>query len=135
MRVSVTVTGSDGSIKSDAHIDQRVVLRRSNHPFDMAIAGATDPFDRILVRVGNTSEGVDDRSPDEGDRQAPQSQWSVVTGTSHARLYGTTAIPTGLFRLADTGHSGILTLSVGALLRAVLLSRDGSPFRSGSRQA
>jgi hypothetical protein len=131
LRVSVTVTGSDGTIKSDAHIDQRIVLRRSNRPFYMAIAGATDPFDRILVRVGNTSEGADDRAPDEGDRQAPQSQWSVVTGTSHARLYGTTAIPTGLFRLADTGHSGILTLSVGALLRAVLLSRDGSAFPLG----
>lgn len=131
LRVSVTVTASDGSVRSDARIDERVVLRRSTRPFYMAIAGATDPFDRILVRVGNTSEGVDGQSPEEADHRAPQSQWSVVTGTSHARIYGTTAIPTGLFRLADTGHSGILTLSVGALLRLVALSRDGDAFPLG----
>jgi hypothetical protein len=129
--VSVTVTGSDGAVKSDARVDERLVLRHGDHPFYMAIAGATDPFDRYLVRVGNSSEGIDDETPDETEHRAPQTQWSVVAGTSHARIYGTTAIPTGLFRLADTGHSGILTLSVGALLRLVMLSRDGDAFPLG----
>jgi hypothetical protein len=36
-----------------------------------------------------------------------------------------------LFRVADTGHSGILTLSVGALMRLVALSRDGIAFPLG----
>ncbi|MEO7112777.1 MAG: hypothetical protein ABI183_20195 [Polyangiaceae bacterium] len=131
LRVSVTVTGSDGATKNDGRLDERIVLRRADHPFYMAIGGATDPFDRIVVRVGNSSEGTDQQSPEESDRRAPQAQWSLVTATSHARLYGTTAIPTGLFRLADTGHSGILTLSVGAILRLVALSRDGDAFPLG----
>ena len=132
LRVSVTVTGSDGAVKSEAHVDERVVLRKSDHPFYMAIGGATDAFDRFLVRVGNSAEGVaDEQTPEEPEHRAPQAQWSVVAGTSRARIYGTTAIPTGLFRLADTGHSGILTLSVGALLRLVALSRDGDAFPLG----
>lgn len=131
LRVSVAVIGSDGAPKSDSRVDEHLVLRRSNHPFYMAVAGATDPFDRIVVHVGNSSEGTEQQAPDEGERRAPQAQWSVVTATSRARLYGTTAIPTGLFRLADTGHSGILTLSVGAILRLVALSRDGDAFPLG----
>ncbi len=131
LRVSVTVTGSDGAPKTDARLDERIVLRRADRPFYVAIGGATDPFDRILVRLGNSSEGTDQQSPEESDRRAPQAQWSLVTATAHARLYGTTAIPTGLFRLADTGHSGILTLSVGAILRLVALSRDGNAFPLG----
>jgi hypothetical protein len=94
-----------------------------------ALGGATEPFDRITVRVAGAGDSLRD-TPEE-PRGAPQAQWSIVTGTDRARLYGTTAIPTGLFRLADTGHSGILTLSVGALLRLVALSRDGNAFPLG----
>jgi len=129
LQVSINVTGADGGAKSDARVDQRLVLRHDTKPTTLAITGATDPFDRISVRIGDAPGALDEG--DRADKQAPQTQWSVVTGTSRGRLYGTTAIPTGLFRVADEGHSGILTLSVGAILRAVLLSRDGTAFPLG----
>ena len=50
----------------------------------------------------------DDRNPTSGD--ATSAQWNYVTGTEHARLYATTAIPTGLYRVSDRDHSGIMTL-------------------------
>jgi hypothetical protein len=52
-------------------------------------------------------------------------QWSVVFGTEHWRLYGTTAIPTGLYRVSDNNHSGILTLNFGVILRATWLDSEG----------
>jgi hypothetical protein len=129
MQVAIGVAASDGSLRPDARFDQRLVMRPAPVPAYVALTGATDPFDRITVRLAETGEALRD-VPDE-PRGAPQAQWSVVTGTDRARLYGTTAIPTGLFRVADHGHSGILTLSVGALMRLVALSRDGTAFPLG----
>jgi len=130
LQVSIQVTASDGSARDGARVEQRIVLRPGARPAYFAVSGATDPFDRISVRVSDAGEGLREVT-DEPARATPQAQWSIVTGTDHARLYGTTAIPTGLFRVADTGHSGILTLSVGALMRLVALSRDGSAFPLG----
>jgi hypothetical protein len=53
-------------------------------------------------------------------------QWIVVFGSGRLRLFATAAIPTGLFRVSDPAHSGILTLNVGALFRLVYLSREGN---------
>ncbi len=52
-------------------------------------------------------------------------QWAIVAGTSKARIYATTAIPTGLFRVSDRDHSGILTLNLGLLARFTWLDSDG----------
>jgi hypothetical protein len=49
----------------------------------------------------------------------------VVFGTSRLRLFATTSFPSGLFRVADHDHSGILTLNAGAIMRVVWLSKDG----------
>ncbi len=131
IHVTVNVTGADGAPRADARLDEKLVLRANPKPRMLAITGATDPFDRLSVRMGNEPDTFEENGGEEDKRRAPETQWSVVTGTSRARLYGTTAIPTGLFRVADAGHSGILTLSVGALMRVVPLSRDGIAFPLG----
>jgi hypothetical protein len=130
LQVSVGVSAADGSPRADARVEQRLVLRPGTRPSYFTLSGATEPFDRLAIRLAGSGDGARELS-DEPSRPTPQAQWSVITGTDHARLYGTTAIPTGLFRLADKGHSGILTLSVGALMRLVALSRDGAAFPLG----
>src|SRR5205814_5882273 len=57
-----------------------------------------------------------------------QAQWAVVMGNSRARVFATTTIPTGLYRVdlsGDIRHSGILALNAGALLRLTWLTREG----------
>jgi hypothetical protein len=130
-QLAVSVVGADGSPKADARIDRRLVLRRAATPLFVPLSGASDPFDRFLVRVAVADDDQHYTTDNGKDRALPQAQWSVVTDKSHLRLYGTTAIPTGLFRLADSGHSGILTLSVGALMRLVALSSEGNAFPVG----
>ncbi|MEO6418590.1 MAG: hypothetical protein ABIP39_04245 [Polyangiaceae bacterium] len=129
-QISVQVTTSDGVARGEAHLERKLVLRHAERPTYLAIAGAMAPFDRILVRAGLADDETHYAvaAPEKG---AAQVQWSIVTGTDHIRLYGTAAIPTGLFRVADSGHSGILTLSVGALIRAVVLSKEGTEFPVG----
>jgi hypothetical protein len=46
-------------------------------------------------------------------------------GTGRFRVYGTTAIPTGLFRVSDDHGTGIMAINAGALFRLVLLSNEG----------
>jgi hypothetical protein len=41
VRVTVSVTGTDGSTNADARVDDRLVLRENRKPRTMAIAGAT----------------------------------------------------------------------------------------------
>jgi hypothetical protein len=55
----------------------------------------------------------------------PSAKWSVVTGRGVARVYATTAIPTGLYRVSDRDHSGLLTLNFGVLARLTWLDSLG----------
>jgi len=88
------------------------------------VTGVGAPFDRVVVRVSILADDVHYASLPE-DKLGAQLQWAIVMGTGHLRLYATTAIPTGLYRVSDPGHQGILTLNAGALMRLVWLSREG----------
>ena len=102
-------------------MSQAIVLRASDQPRTAWIKGVLGRFDRVTVRVSHTGDSAaGDASHDE-----PSVQFSIVFGTSHFRLYATGAIPTGLFRVSDRAHSGILTLNFGAILRATWLDQAG----------
>ena len=73
------------------------------------------------MRVSQTGEDASD----DGLRDAPSVQWSLIFGTGHVRLYATTAIPTGLYRVSDRAHSGILSLNFGVVMRATWLDSLG----------
>ena len=121
LQLDVEVTRVDGEARQDAHVFQPVVLRSGDQPRTVWIKGVRGPFDRLTGRVSPTGEsGTDDPLHVE-----PSVQYAVVFGTSHFRLYATGAIPTGLFRVSDRAHSGILTLNFGALLRATWLDGAG----------
>jgi hypothetical protein len=86
--------------------------------------GAEARFDRYSVRLAHVS---DDRHYDvpTDDAGLASAQWTVITGKSAARLYATTAIPTGMYRVADADHSGILTLNFGVIARLTWLDALG----------
>lgn len=122
--LSVRIRGfaADGAPRPDASRDQRVVLSANQGPGELLLEGVSDPFDRLVVIVSHvvdTSRLVDDANTTDGLR------WTVVFGTQRARLYASATFPSGLFRVSEPAHSGVLTLNAGGLLRLVWLSRDG----------
>ena len=58
---------------------------------------------------------------------APIAQWTILFGTGRVRLYATTAIPTGLYRLGlgDSAGNGAMSLSFGVISRFTWLDPDG----------
>jgi hypothetical protein len=120
LQLEVEVTRVDGQSRPEAHVSQSFVLRSGAHPRDYWIKGVSGSFDRVTIRV---SRGRDVLESDTREEQSVQ--WSVVFGTGHFRLYGTTAIPTGLYRVSDQGHSGILSLNLGVVMRATWLDGAG----------
>jgi hypothetical protein len=119
LQLDVEVTRVDGEARPDAHMTQSIVLRAGDEPRYAWIKGAIGPFDRATVRVSHTGEAP------YGAKEEPSVEWSIIFGTGHWRLYGTTAIPTGLYRFSDRLDSGILTLSLGVLMRATWLDSEG----------
>jgi hypothetical protein len=132
VQVVMKILQSDGTPKNDVSVDQRVTMRPGEFPRILYIAGVGDPFDRAIVRVSVVNDDLHYAIIADERVKAPQAQWAVVFGTSHFRVFATTAIPTGLFRVADHAHSGLLSLNAGALFRLVPLSKEGREFPIGA---
>lgn len=134
LQISVRVVGVDGTERQDKRSDRRVVVRSAKTPLTMPLFGVDNRFDRLVVRAGVALDDpryVHDLGSSSKDTVAPEVQWAIVMGRDRIRLYATASVPTGLFRIADEGHSGILSLSLGGLLRLVPLSREGKEFPVG----
>jgi hypothetical protein len=116
--MEVDVTRVDGSPRAEARIAKRMKLTHDETPRTLWLRGAESRFDRYTVRLSQEDDA--DR-----DDELPSAQWTVVTGRGRARVYATSAIPTGLYRVADHDHSGILTLNFGVLARATWLDSLG----------
>jgi hypothetical protein len=123
LQLEVEVTRVDGTTRPEAHVSQTVVMRASDQPRIAWIKGIVGSFDRATLRVSHAGDDYVDRADQQSGE--PSIQWSVVFGTGHFRLYATTAIPTGLYRVSDRQHSGILLLNFGALMRATWLDGEG----------
>jgi hypothetical protein len=121
LQLDVDVTRVDGEARPEAHVSQPIVLRVGDTPREAWIKGILRQFDRVTVRVTHT----DDTPAASKGREEPALQWAMIFGTGHFRLYGTTAIPTGMFRFSDRAHSGILSLNLGGLMRATWLDTHG----------
>jgi hypothetical protein len=121
LQLDVDVTRVDGTARPEAHVSQSIVLRHGDQPRFAWIKGVAGPFDRVTIRLAHSDEplGTD------AAREEPSVQWSIVFGTEHWRLYGTTAIPTGLYRVSDRAHSGLLSLNLGVVMRATWLDSQG----------
>jgi hypothetical protein len=121
----IDVVRTDGSIRGDAHVSEIVIFRAGNEPRFAFIRGITDPFDRLIVRVSHVADENHYIGAAEIRTGAPAAQWSAILGTGRLRLYGTTAIPTGLYRFGNPKHSGLLSLNFGVLSRLTWLDQEG----------
>ncbi len=126
LALDVDVNRVDGSPRSEARVSRTITLAPGDAPRTVFLHGAESRFDRYSVRL---TQVTDDKRTDTGDVAVdsglPAAQWSVITGRGSARVYATTAIPTGLYRVSDRDHSGLLTLNFGVLARLTWLDTLG----------
>ena len=106
IRLQMDVYRPDGSARGDGHVDEVLTLRSGKEPRQAWVRGVTGHFDRVVVRVSHEADEAHYVGASEIRTGAPAAQWSAILGTGVARLYGTTTIPTGLYRLSDKEHSG-----------------------------
>jgi hypothetical protein len=106
-------------------VSQTIVLRSGEEPRFAWIYGVKAPFDRIIVRLSQAPDEAHYVGALEIPTGAPDVKWTAVLGTGRARLYATTAIPTGLYRFGDANHSGVLSLNFGIVSRLTWLDSDG----------
>lgn len=122
----IDVTRPDGTAKPAGHVSEVVTLRHGDAPRYAWVAGATEPFDRVTVRVSHVADENHYVGADEIRSGAPGAQWTFVLGTGHVRLYGTTTIPTGLYRFSTSNrYSGVMVLNFGVLSRLTWLDDEG----------
>ncbi len=125
LNLVVDVTRVDGETRPEGHISQPIVLRPGGEPRYSYIQGIKGQFDRVTVRLSQDNDEAHYVGTGEIRVDAPSAQWAIVAGQGHARIYATTAIPTGLYRVSDRAHSGILTLNFGAIGRLTWLDSEG----------
>jgi hypothetical protein len=124
LHLELDVTRVDGTPRPEAHVSQSIILRAAPEPRIAWIHGVTAQFDRVTVRI---THNVDEsRDTEDLAKVSPSVQWAFSVGSGHARIYATTAIPTGLYRVSDRDHSGILALNLGVLARFTWLDQEGS---------
>jgi hypothetical protein len=102
-----------------------ISFRAGTEPRFAFIRGIRDPFDRLIVRVSHVADENHYIGASEVRTGAPAAQWSAILGTGRLRLYGTTAIPTGLYRFGSRSSSGVLSLNFGVLSRLTWLDKEG----------
>ena len=127
LRIVGTLSSADGAPRPEAALDMTVRLRPSTTPRLIYMGGAQAPFDKLVLRASLLADDAHYAVISDEGQGAPPLQWSVTMGTSLFRFYTTISFPTGLYRLADKGHSGILGLNGGILFRFVVLNSEGMP--------
>ena len=125
LNLDIEVLNADGNARAEGHVSQTVVLRSGDEPRIAWIHGVRAPFDRIIVRLSLAADEAHYVNALEIPTGAPDILWTAILGTGNARLYATTAIPTGLYRFGDAAHSGVLSLNFGVVSRLTWLDRDG----------
>ena len=126
LNFEIDILRVDGSAKPEGHVNEVVTLRHGDSPRYAWISGVTNPFERISVRVSHVADENHYLGAEEVRTGAPAAQWSAVLGTGRVRLYGTTTIPTGLYRFARSHqYSGVLALNLGVISRLTWLDEEG----------
>jgi hypothetical protein len=126
LNFEVDILRVDGTAKPEGHVSEIVTLRHGDSPRYAWITGITNAFERISVRVSHVADENHYLGAEEVRTGAPAAQWSAVMGTGRVRLYGTTTIPTGLYRFAKSKqYSGVLALNFGVISRLTWLDEEG----------
>lgn len=132
LNFEVDVLRPDGMPRAEAHVGEVVTFKAGRSPRYAWITGITDPFDRVRVRISHVADENHYIGASELSSRAPAAQWSAVLGASRVRLYGTSTIPTGLYRFGfgtnARNSSGVLSLNFGVISRLALLDKEGKEF-------
>jgi hypothetical protein len=100
-------------------------MRPGTVPLTAWIGGVASPFDRAVVSIAHAPDEAHYVDAAEMATGAPEVQWTILFGTSRARWYATTAIPTGLYRFGGDSGSGVLSLNFGIVSRLTWLDSEG----------
>ncbi len=123
--LDVDVTRVDGSPRSEARISRTLTLAPGKRPRTLWLRGAENRFDRYSIRLSHAADERHYVNTRDSEIGLPAEQWTVITGRGSLRIYATSAIPTGLYRVSDHAHSGLLTLNFGVLARLTWLDSLG----------
>lgn len=125
LNFEIEIISPDGAARGEGHVSEIIIFRAGPAPRYAWIHGVITPFDRVVVRVSHAADENHYIGASEITTGAPAAQWSLVLGTGRARLYGTTTIPTGLYRFGDRRYSGVLSLNFGVISRLTWLDAEG----------
>lgn len=124
LNLVIEILNADGLPRAPS-VQHTLTLRRGDHPIYAWIHGVAGQFDRVSVRLTHAADEAHYIGAAEIDTGAPALKWTAVFGKGHARLYATSAIPTGLYRFGDANHSGVLSLNFGIVSRLTWLDSEG----------
>ncbi len=128
VEIEVRVTTAGDVERSDARMQEKLLLRHAKETDVIWIQGAKQQFDRILVRVHHVVDEARYLLGHGRPYRLPTGQWTVVTEDASLKFYATATIPSGLFRFSDDPQdlgTGALALNFGVLSRLTLLSDEG----------
>lgn len=122
----VDVLRVDGTPKPQGHIAEVITMRAGDSPRYAWLPGITEAYDRISIRISHVADDNHYVGADDIRTGAPAAQWSIVMAAGRVRLYGTTTIPTGLYRFSKKrAYSGPLALNFGVISRLTWLNEEG----------
>lgn len=125
LRLEVDVYRVGGGSRGEARVAETITLSPGGEAHTAYMDGVVGPFDRLVVRVYHEADDTYYLGASEIKTGVPAAKWSVIFGTDIARLYATTAFPTGLYRVSDPDASGLLSLNFGLLSRLTWLDAEG----------
>ncbi|WP_186001714.1 hypothetical protein [Corallococcus sp. Z5C101001] len=119
----IDVTKSDGTNRSESHVEQRLFLRPKGEMRVIPVQGNLGQYDRILVQVAHVADESRYALSTVDRTGLPSAQWTAIVRGGMFRLYTMATIPAGLYRA--TQPSGQLAVNFGVLSRLALLNNEG----------
>jgi hypothetical protein len=121
--LEIEVTKASGGKRSDASVNEHMVLRPGGEPRIIFLKGVTEQFDQIEVRLSHVVDETRYVLETSGKQEPPSAQWSATIEGGYVRLYVSLNVPAGLYRINEPAAS--LTLNFGVLGRLTWLNRHG----------
>jgi hypothetical protein len=121
--LEIDVAKANGSKRSEASVNERMVLRPGGDPRVFYLKGITEEFDQVTVRLSHVVDETRYVLGATGKQAPPSAQWTATLEGGRARLYVSLSIPAGLYRINAPAAS--MTLNFGVLGRITWLNRQG----------
>ena len=121
--LEVEVTKAGGGKRSEASVNERMVLRPGGEPRVFFLRGVAEQFDEITVRLSHVVDESRYVLGPTGKQAPPSAQWTATVEGGRARLHVSLTIPAGLYRINEPAAS--MTLNFGVLGRVTWLTQQG----------